>query len=151
MSNVAAAIGEAATGIVFNKNCSGKLKKEMTGLFNDVGKCVEIPETLMDAATALCGSGPAFLYLFIEAMADAALKVGFPRAAADLLAEQVIKGAAMTASDSELTPAQLRARVTTPAGTTIMGLYQLEDGGLRAAMMKAIDAATNRAAEFSKK
>jgi pyrroline-5-carboxylate reductase len=117
-------------------------------IFESVGKVVIVDESLMDAVTGLSGSGPAYVYLVIEALTDGGVRVGLPRAVAGVLAVQTVLGAARMVLETGEHPASLKDRVTSPGGTTIAGLQQLEDGRLRAMLMKAVEAATNRSREL---
>jgi pyrroline-5-carboxylate reductase len=115
-----------------------------------VGLAVEVPERLMDAVTGLSGSGPAYVYLVIEALADGGLRAGLPRADAIRLAAQTVFGAASMVLETGEHPAVLKDMVTSPGGTTIAGLAELERHGLRAALIDAVGAATLRATELGK-
>jgi pyrroline-5-carboxylate reductase len=117
-------------------------------LFEAVGRVVCIEERLMDAVTGLSGSGPAYAYLVIEAMADGGVKTGLPRNVAELLAAQTLAGAASMVLETGQHPARLKDQVASPGGTTIAGLRQLEQGGLRAALIAAVEAATKRSKEL---
>src|SRR5439155_6279553 len=114
-------------------------------LLNAVGKAYRLPEALLDAVTGLSGSGPAFVYLMIEALSDGGVRVGLPREVATGLAAQTVLGAAKMVLEAGYHTGQLKDMVTIPAGTTIAGLHALERGGLRAALMAAVEAATRRA------
>ncbi|XP_075405307.1 pyrroline-5-carboxylate reductase 3 isoform X1 [Tenrec ecaudatus] len=115
------------------------------------GRCEEVPETYMDIHTGLSGSGVAFVCTFSEALAEGAIKMGMPSDLAHRIAAQTLLGTAKLLLQESRHPAQLRTDVCTPGGTTIYGLHTLEQGGLRAAAMGAVEAATNRARELSKK
>lgn len=117
-------------------------------LFEAVGRVVFIEERLMDAVTGLSGSGPAYACLVIEAMADGGVKCGLPRDVAELLAAQTLAGAASMLLETGQHPARLKDQVASPGGTTIAGLQQLEQGGLRAALSAAVEAATKRSKEL---
>jgi len=117
-------------------------------LLGSVGKVVEVPERLMDAVTGLSGSGPAYAYLIIEALADGGVRQGLPRAAAIELAAQTMLGAAKMVLETGEHPAVLKDMVTSPGGTTIAGLAVLERQGLRSALIEAVGAASARAAEL---
>ncbi|MBI4563767.1 MAG: pyrroline-5-carboxylate reductase [Planctomycetes bacterium] len=118
-------------------------------LFDAMGRTLIVEERLMEAVTALSGSGTAFLYLVLEALVDGGVSVGLPRAAASELAAQTMLGAARMALETREHPATLRDMVATPAGCTVEGLLELESGGVRPALMKAVIQATRRAAQLS--
>jgi pyrroline-5-carboxylate reductase len=119
-------------------------------LMGAVGRAFRLPERLLDAVTGLSGSGPAFIYVMIEALADGGVRVGLPREVASVLAAQTVFGSAKMVLESGLHTGQLKDMVTSPGGTTIAGLHALERGGLRAALMDAVEAATKRSAELGK-
>lgn len=117
-------------------------------LLEQVGSAVEVSEAQMDAVTGLSGSGPAYVYAIIDALADGGVRAGLPRATALQLAAQTVAGAGQMVLRSELHPAQLKEQVTSPGGTTIAGLHALEQGGLRAALMNAVVEASKRSREL---
>lgn len=119
-------------------------------LLNSVGRAVQVPEKLLDAVTGLSGSGPAFVAIIIEALADGGVRMGLPRDLATMLAAQTVLGSAKVLLETGLHPGQLKDMVASPAGTTIAGLHALEQGGLRASLMDAVEAATLRAIELGK-
>jgi pyrroline-5-carboxylate reductase len=149
MPNIAAAVKEAATAIAAGKHASeDDIKLAMT-IFNSIGKTVFIPENyLMDAITGLSGSGPAYIFLIVEAMADAGVKVGLSRQEALYLSAQTVLGAAKMLIETQEHPGQLRDRVASPGGTAIAGLASLESGGLRTTLINAVEVATNRSKEL---
>jgi pyrroline-5-carboxylate reductase len=149
MPNIAAAVKEAATAIAAGKHASeDDIKLAMT-IFNSIGKTVFIPENyLMDAITGLSGSGPAYIFLVVEAMADAGVKVGLSRQEALFLSAQTVLGAAKMLIETQEHPGQLRDRVASPGGTAIAGLASLESGGLRTTLINAVEVATNRSKEL---
>ncbi|XP_063055808.1 pyrroline-5-carboxylate reductase 3 isoform X2 [Engraulis encrasicolus] len=134
----------------------GSSAKEETGallkhLLSACGSVEEGPESWIDIHTGLSGSGVAFVYLFAEAMAEGAVKMGMPSALAQRIAAQTILGAGRVLRDSGKPPAVLRGEVCTPGGTTIYGLHALEKGGVRSATMSAVETATERARELGRK
>lgn len=118
-------------------------------IFSTVGRTVIVDEKHMDAVTGLSGSGPAFLYIIIEALAEAGVNVGLPREIATLLAAQTTFGAAKMVLETGSHPALLKDEVTTPAGCTVDGILELEEGGLRVTLIKAVKRATIRARELA--
>jgi pyrroline-5-carboxylate reductase len=119
-------------------------------IFETVGRAVVVDEKHMDAVTGLSGSGPAFLYIIIEALAEAGVNVGLPRDVATLLAAQTTFGSARMVLETGYHPAMLKDAVTTPAGCTVDGILELEEGGLRVTLIKAVKRATQRAKELAK-
>ncbi|KAB7493772.1 Pyrroline-5-carboxylate reductase 1, mitochondrial [Armadillidium nasatum] len=117
-------------------------------LLESVGLCVEVPEYQIDAASGVAGSGPAYIYAAIEAMADGGVKMGLPRKVAMALAAQTVKGAAMMVLETGKHPAQLKDEVCSPSGTTITAMHSLEKNGLRNALISAVEAAANRSKEL---
>lgn len=120
-------------------------------LLKAVGRAFQVPERLLDAVTGLSGSGPAFVYVIVEALSDGGVRMGLPRDVATALAAQTVFGAAKMVLDTGSHTGVLKDMVASPAGTTIAGLHALERGGLRAALMDAVEAATLRAVELGQK
>jgi len=148
MPNTPATVGAGMSAIAPGAKVTPDHLKTARNIFEAVGQVVDIPENLMDAVTGLSGSGPAFVALFIEALADGGVKAGLPRAIAAQLALQTVLGSAQLLQDSQLHPAQLKDRVTSPGGTTIAGVAALEDKGLRSAVIEAVYAAYRRSREL---
>jgi pyrroline-5-carboxylate reductase len=117
-------------------------------LFSSLGRTAVLDENLMDAATGLSGCGPAYVFLIIEALAEAGVKLGIPRGTSTLLAAQTLLGASQLALQRDVHPAALKDEVTTPAGCTIDGLMALEDGRLRSTLISGVIAAANRSREL---
>jgi pyrroline-5-carboxylate reductase len=150
MPNTPALVRCAATAICGNARASADDLALARALFESVGSCWAAPdEALLDAVTGLSGSGPAYVFVFLEALADAGVRVGLPRDAANALARQTVLGAARLAEVSGRHFAELKDQVTSPGGTTIAGLERLEAGGLRAALYEAVAAATRRSKELA--
>jgi pyrroline-5-carboxylate reductase len=134
--------------------CAGRFVSEAQmaiaqRIFQTVGRTVVVDEKHMDAVTGLSGSGPAFLYIIIEALAEAGVNVGLPRDVATLLAAQTTYGSARMVLETGYHPALLKDAVTTPAGCTVDGILELEEGGLRVTLIKAVKRATQRAKELA--
>lgn len=148
MPNTPALVGEGATAVAPGAAATDADVTYAQQLFSSVGSCVRIPETYIDAVTGLSGSGPAFIMLTIEAMADGGVRAGLPRAIALELATQTVLGAAKLVRETGDHPGVLKDRVTSPAGTTIEGVSVLERGGLRGVLADAVVAAARRATEL---
>lgn len=149
MPNTAAMALAGATAVARGARATENDVALARALFSAVGRCVEVNESAMDAVTGLGGSGPAYVMLVIEALADGRVHAGLPRDVALLLAAQTVYGAAKLQLDSGEHPAVLKDRVTSPGGTTIAGLARLEAAGVRGAFIDAVCAATRRAGELS--
>lgn len=133
--------------------CGGKLATQehldlTKRIFEAIGRCVVVEERLMDAVTGLSASGPAFIYMVIESLAEAGVKVGLPRGVATELAAQTVLGSAQMVLQTGDHPALLKDQVTTPAGCTIDGILELEEGGLRVTLIKGVVRAVRRASEL---
>ena len=113
-------------------------------IFEAVGKTVDVSEAALDAVTGLSGSGPAYIFMVIEALSDAGVKMGLSRDVSNILTLQTVLGSAKLAMESGKHPGELKDQVTSPGGTTISGLHTLEEGGLRTTLMNAVEAATKR-------
>ncbi len=151
MPNILVTVGEAASAYAANAWARPEHLGFVHRLFTAVGTAVSVEEKVMDAVTGLSGSGPAFVAALAEAMIDGGVAAGLPRPQAIALAAQTLKGVGEWLLSQGESPAQLKDLVTSPGGTTMAGLRMLERGGLRSAIIEAIIAATERAAELGKK
>jgi pyrroline-5-carboxylate reductase len=149
MPNTPSLIREGITALAYGDHLSAEDAAAARALFEAIGTVVRTDERALDAVTGLSGSGPAYVYIMIEALADGGVKAGLPRETAQLLAAQTVYGAARMVLESREHPASLKDGVASPGGTTIAGLYELERGGLRAALMSAVEAATHRSRELA--
>ncbi|EFN87750.1 pyrroline-5-carboxylate reductase 2 isoform X3 [Harpegnathos saltator] len=149
MPNTPALVGCGATVYARGKHAGDKEAEITEKLFSAVGFCEEIQENLIDPVTALAGSGPAYVYMMIEALADGGVKMGLTRPIAYKLAAQTVLGAGTMIHKTNLHPGQLKDDVTSPAGSTITGIHYLEQHGLRSAIIGAVEAATLRCREVS--
>lgn len=148
MPNTPALIGKGAAGYCLGTKATSDDAKTARCLLEAVGLAVEVPERLIDAVTGLSGSGPAYVYLMIDALADGGVCAGLPRADALRLATQTVLGAAAMVQETGEHPAILKDMVTSPGGTTIAGLAALERLGVRSALIEAVGAASRRATEL---
>jgi pyrroline-5-carboxylate reductase len=148
MPNTPATVGAGATAIAAGEHATDADLALATSLFDSVGMTVQLEESQLDAVTGLSGSGPAYLFLIIEALADAGVKVGLSRRASLQLAAQTVLGSAKLLIQSGQHPGVLKDMVTSPGGTAIAGLHTLEAGGLRNVLMNAVEAATRRSREL---
>lgn len=144
MPNIAATVGQAATALCYNTQCTPVQKDTVELVFKAIGEAYWTKESLLDTVTGLSGSGPAYIYMVIEAMTDGGVKMGLPRGLARGLATQTVLGAATLVKSTGSHPAVLKDQVTTPAGTTISALHELEERGLRSMFVSAVEKATNR-------
>ena len=149
MPNTPALVGQGATAFCRGANATDEDAAEAMRMFASVGLAMEVPEHLMDAVTGLSGSGPAYVFLCIEALADGGVAAGLPRDQAMKLATQTLLGAATMVAQTGTHPAVLKDAVASPGGTTIAGIEALERGGLRATLISAVRAAAQRANELS--
>lgn len=150
MPNTPALVAAGATAIAAGKHASADDMATAQQIFESVGVCVRVPENLMDAVTALSGSGPGYVFLLAEALVDAGVNVGLPHADATRLALQTIHGAGKLLASSADAPAELRRKVTSPGGTTQAGIGVLEARGLRDTVKAAVEAARDRGAELGR-
>jgi pyrroline-5-carboxylate reductase len=148
MPNTPALVGQGASAFAVGPNATNADGELVSALLSAVGRAIRVDECLLDAVTGLSGSGPAFVYVAIEALADGGVRMGLPREIALALAAQTVKGAAEMVLATGDHPAVLKDRVASPGGTTIAGLQELENGGLRAALIAAVEAATHRSMEL---
>ncbi|MGK7893995.1 MAG: pyrroline-5-carboxylate reductase [Xenococcus sp. (in: cyanobacteria)] len=149
MPNTPATIGAGISAISVGSQVSTEQLQIAQQIFNAVGQVVEVSEYLMDAVTGLSGSGPAYVALMIESLADGGVAAGLPRAIAQKLAIQTVLGTARLIQESGLHPAVLKDRVSSPGGTTIAGVTALEKGGFRSAAIEAVKAASQRSRELN--
>lgn len=150
MPNTPATVGAGITAIAPGLLVQPHHLEQATRIFGAVGEVVEVPESYMDAITGLSGSGPGYVALIIEALADGGVVAGLPRAIATKLAIQTVKGSAQLLQDTGMHPAQLKDQVTSPGGTTIAGIAHLERAGVRSALIEAVRTAYLRSQELGK-
>jgi pyrroline-5-carboxylate reductase len=150
MPNAPAVVREGVSVLAFGQGVTEADRALVLTLFQSVGRVVALDERLMDAVTGLSGSGPAFIFMAIEALADGGVKAGLSRTIAEQLAAQTVLGAARMVLETGKHPAQLKDMVASPGGTTIAGLHELELGGLRACLIAAVEAASQRSAELGR-
>lgn len=142
MTNTPALVGAAATAIAHNEHVKDNQLEFVKKIFKAVGMVVELEERHMDAVTGLSGSGPAYIFIIIEALADGGVKMGLPRATALKLAAQTLLGSAKLLLETNIHPAALKDMVATPGGTTITAIHELESAKIRATLIRAVEAAT---------
>ena len=150
MPNTPSLVGASAAAYSPGTAATAADERLVQQLFEAVGVAYRLPEKLLDAVTGLSGSGPAYVAVVIEALSDGGVRMGLPRDVATALAAQTVLGTAKMVLDAQLHPAVLKDMVASPGGTTIAGLHALERGGLRAALIDAVEAATRRAEELGR-
>ncbi len=149
MPNVCVAVKEGATAIATGDHTESEDVDMALAVFQSIGRCIVLKgDQLLDAVTGLSGSGPAYIFLILDALADAGVKMGLTREDAQVLASQTVLGSAKMLIETGLTPGQLKDMVTSPGGTTIAGLHALEKGRLRATLINGVEAATIRSREL---
>ncbi|KFE70804.1 pyrroline-5-carboxylate reductase [Hyalangium minutum] len=148
MPNTPSLVGAGACALARGEHASQEDLAVASRIFQSVGTTTVVDENLLDAVTGLSGSGPAYIFLVIEALSDAGVKVGLPRYTALKLAAQTVLGSAQLLIETNAHPGQLKDQVTSPGGTAIAGLHTLEAGGLRTTLINAVEAATRRAKEL---
>lgn len=148
MPNIASTVDAGATAVSFGKFVSEDHRRIATAIFEAVGEVVTVEEEHLDAVTGLSGSGPAYIYMVIEALVDGGVKAGLSRDIATTLAVQTVLGSAKLVKETKLHPAILRDQVTTPAGTAINAVHELESRGLRSMLINAVATATQRSKEL---
>jgi pyrroline-5-carboxylate reductase len=149
MPNIASTVDEGATAVSWGESVSEEQQRIAISIFEAVGEVVIVPEEQLDAVTGLSGSGPAYIYMVIEALIDGGVKMGLSREIASKLAIQTVLGSAKLVKNSGLHPAILRDQVTTPGGTAINAIHELESHGLRSMLINAVATATRRSEELS--
>jgi len=149
MPNILIEVGEAFIAICPGSRATEEDFETATRIFSRMGEVARVEESLMDAVTGFSGSGPAYVFDIMDALADAGVKIGLPKELSLKIAAKMMLGSAKMVLEGKGRPMELRDMVTTPGGTTIMGLYELEKGGVRASIMNAVEAAAKRAKELS--
>lgn len=149
MPNTPCLVGETAAAMCLGGSASDSDAELVRTLFSSVGTIYRVDEKLLSAVTGLSGSGPAYVFVMIEALADGGVRAGLPRDIAQALAAQTVLGSAKMVLETGKHPGMLKDMVTSPAGTTIAGVHELEKAGVRAAFINAVHAATLRADELS--
>ena len=150
MPNVPAQIAKGMTALSCKDNITSEELSDITEIVETAGKVEQVPEKLMDCVTGVSGSGPAFVFMFIEAMADAAVRCGMPRKQAYTYAAQTVMGSAALVLETGKHPGELKDSVTSPAGTTIEGVAALESNGMRNAVIEAVTASYNKSVSLGK-
>ena len=150
MPNTPCLIGKGASGFCLGSDATPEDSQQVGKLLSAIGVAVQLHESLLDGVTGLSGSGPAFVYQFVEALSDGGVRTGLPREVATRLAAQTVMGAAAMILETGEHPGVLKDRVASPGGTTIAGIHALEQNGFRAAAMNAVVAAAERSKELGK-
>jgi pyrroline-5-carboxylate reductase len=150
MPNIPAVVDEAASGICLGEYAQDMHREIALKILGAIGEVETVPEELMDAVTGLSGSGPAYIYMVIEALTDGGVMMGLPRNIATRLATQTVLGSAKLVRETHVHPAVLKDQVTTPGGTTIKAIKELEVSGLRPMLIRAVETATIHSRELSK-
>ncbi len=150
MPNTPATVGAGMTAICCGAYTNPQHHQIAQQIFSAVGEVVEVSESLMDAVTGLSGSGPAYVALMVESLADGGVAAGLPRTIAHQLALQTVLGTALLLHESKMHPAELKDRVTSPGGTTIAGIAQLEQAAFRSAVIEAVKASAQRSQDLGK-
>jgi pyrroline-5-carboxylate reductase len=150
MPNTPALIGCGMAAFAANAATSLDRRAAVIKLFEAVGECVELPEQYFDIVTGLSGSGPAYVFLIIEALIEAGVYQGLPRRIARQLVLQTVIGASKMVKETNMHPAELKEQVTSPGGTTAAGLQMLEGAAIRSILIQSVKAATQRSEELSK-
>jgi len=148
MPNVAAMVGEAAIALTKGKNAQQEHYDIAKEIFEKVGVVVEVEESLMDGVTGLSGTGPLFIFMMVEALSDAGVKVGLSRKTSDILVAQTLYGSSKMVKELGRHPGALRDLVTSPGGTAISALHSLEKSGFKAALMEAVEVAAKKSSEL---
>jgi len=151
MPNTPVKVRKGSIAVTFSQGCSSQDRDIVNTIFSSVGRCTEVPERLQNAFAAMAGSGPAYIYQVIEALADGGVMMGLPRDLAMEQAAAMVEGAASMVLEGGKHPAALKDEVCSPGGSTIRGVQRLEQGGVRAAFMSAVQAAAERNEELGKK
>jgi pyrroline-5-carboxylate reductase len=151
MSNTPALVGEGMSVLSHNANVDQNALIEVEQIFSRLGRVMVLPEKLMDAVTGLSGSGPAYVFTFIQALADGGVRLGIPREKALVLAAQTVLGSAKYVLESSEDPISLRGRVASPGGTTIEGIYTLERSGFAGMVMDAVEKAALKSQKLGEK
>jgi pyrroline-5-carboxylate reductase len=150
MPNTACRVGKGMTALCAGRFATTEHLTRAAELFALMGRTAEVEESMMDAVTGLSASGPAFIYTIVEALAEGGIRMGLPRDLATTLAAQATLGAASMVLETGLHPAILKSEVTTPGGCTVEGLLELEEGSIRATLIRAIDTTTRKASTLAR-